>query len=185
MEIPSILYTLSTLETARLTLRAFDTADASAISALANDRDIAKNLATLPHPYLPEMAMEWLATLPDLHSGKTHRIWAITLKGMQLIGAIGLHDVSHEHSNAELGYWLGKEYWGKGFATEAARAVAEYGLGEMSLERVYAKHFARNPQSERVLAKIGMQHEGVLRRHFCKWGEFQDCVMYGIVQGEL
>lgn len=181
------LYTLSALQTERLSLRAFMTDDAAKIHPLANDREVAQNLASLPHPYLPEMALEWLEKLPALHEAGTHRVWAITLNTAPLhpttlIGAIGLHDISIEHSNAELGYWIGREFWGRGYATEAARAAVQYALEEMTLERVYAKHFARNPQSGRVLEKIGMQHEGVLRRHFCKWGEFQDCVLYGIVQ---
>jgi ribosomal-protein-alanine N-acetyltransferase len=131
---------------------------------------------------LPEMAVEWLEKLPALHEAGTHRVWAITLDFTTLVGAIGLHDIDREHSNAELGYWIGKDFWGHGYATEAARAIVQYALDDMTLERVYAKHFARNPQSGRVLEKIGMQREGVMRRHFRKWGEFQDCVVYGILR---
>jgi RimJ/RimL family protein N-acetyltransferase len=183
MESPSI-YTLPVLRTPRLVLRAFAMDDVAKIYPLANDREVAQNLASLPHPYLPEMAVEWLETLPALNEAGTRHVWAITLDFTTLVGAIGLHDIDREHSNSELGYWIGKDFWGRGYATEAASAVVKYALDDMTLERVYAKHFARNPQSGRVLEKIGMQREGVMRRHFRKWGEFQDCVLYGILRGE-
>ena len=153
------LYTLSALQTERLSLRAFMTDDAAKIHPLANDREVAQNLASLPHPYLPEMALEWLEKLPALHEAGTHRVWAITLNTaplhpITLIGAIGLHDISIEHSNAELGYWIGREFWGRGYATEAARAAVQYALEEMTLERVYAKHFARNPSQDEFWKKL-------------------------------
>ncbi len=75
-------------------------------------------------------------------------------------------------------------YWGQGFATEASRAVVRFGLETLGLNRLYAHHMARNPASGRVLERIGMQREGVLRRRVRKWGRFEDVVIYALLREE-
>jgi RimJ/RimL family protein N-acetyltransferase len=89
-----------------------------------------------------------------------------------------------QQNHAELGYWIGVPYWGCGYATEAARAMIQYGFDVLKLNRIQASHFANNPQSGRVLRKIGMQHEGCLRQHYLKWGEYVDSKVYGILRSE-
>jgi [ribosomal protein S5]-alanine N-acetyltransferase len=84
-----------------------------------------------------------------------------------------------------LGYWIGKPYWGRGFCTEAARAVLRYAFTELGLNRVHAYHFHHNPASGRVLQKIGMTHEGLLRQHVKKWGQFIDNELYSILRSEF
>jgi RimJ/RimL family protein N-acetyltransferase len=79
---------------------------------------------------------------------------------------------------------VGVPYWRHGYATEAAREVVKYAFEELSLNRVYAFHFTRNPASGRVLQKIGMEHEGVRRAHTLKGSEYLDNEAYGILQGE-
>jgi RimJ/RimL family protein N-acetyltransferase len=101
-----------------------------------------------------------------------------------LIGGIGLNNINKEHENAELGYWIGKPYWGKGYCTEAARTVLKYGFEVMRLNRIHANHYTRNPASGRVMQKIGMKHEGHLRQHVKKWGKFEDSEVYGILRSE-
>jgi RimJ/RimL family protein N-acetyltransferase len=100
-----------------------------------------------------------------------------------VIGAVGLR-VDRDHARAELGYWIGKPYWGRGYATEAARAALRWGFDSLGLERIYAYHFARNAASGRVLRKIGMTPEGIARRHVRKWGEYHDSPLYSILRGE-
>jgi ribosomal-protein-alanine N-acetyltransferase len=78
-----------------------------------------------------------------------------------------------------------KEHWNAGYATEAARAVVAFGFAQLGLNRVQAYHYSRNPASGRVLVKIGMSHEGHLRRHILKWGVFEDIDLYGILAEEI
>jgi RimJ/RimL family protein N-acetyltransferase len=97
-----------------------------------------------------------------------------------LVGAISLR-IELPQRRAELGYWVGVPYWGRGFATEAARAMIEFGFRRLSLHRIYAHHFVRNPASGRVMEKAGMQHEGTLRGHFFRWGAPEDVAVWGIL----
>ena len=99
------------------------------------------------------------------------------------MGAIGLH-VEHFHQRAEIGYWLGVPYWGKGYATEAAKAVIGYAFETLGVQRVFAFHFTRNPASGRVLARAGMQREGTMRQHLVKWDERVDVDYYGILRDD-
>ena len=82
--------------------------------------------------------------------------------------------ISRAHGKGELGYWIAKDDWNRGYATEAARAVVRYAFDELGLRRVHAGHLVRNPASGRVMEKIGMRREGVWRQHILKWGEPED-----------
>jgi RimJ/RimL family protein N-acetyltransferase len=76
-------------------------------------------------------------------------------------------------------------YWGRGYASEAAAALLLHGFEHFPLNRIFAMHFARNPASGRVLQKIGMRHEGTLRQHLKKWGQYVDLECYGLLRSEL
>ena len=99
------------------------------------------------------------------------------------IGGIGLR-VEEKHQHAELGYWLGLPFWSKGFATEAAREMIRYGFEELKLHRIFASHFGHNSASGRVLTKLGMRYEGRQREHLCKWDQFVDSELYGLLRQE-
>lgn len=112
-------------------------------------------------------------------------VFAVTLRASsELVGACGLHG-RQTGATAELGYWIGKPFWGRGYATEAARAVVAYGFDTLGLHRVFAMAYSRNPTSSRVLEKLGMRWEGRLREHIEKWGHFEDADVWGILAGEL
>jgi RimJ/RimL family protein N-acetyltransferase len=175
---------LPTLYTERLILRAFDASDAPAVQRLAGDRLIAATTMNIPHPYDLAMAQEWIATHEDdwIQGRAAHFAIASRADG-GLVGAVGLR-LKTEHSTAELGYWIGKPYWGVGYATEAATAAVAFGFNDLRLNRIHAHHFGGNPASGRVLQKIGMQHEGCLRQHVRKWGAFEDVEEYGVIASE-
>ncbi len=102
----------------------------------------------------------------------------------EILGAIGLtHD--HRYHNGELGYWIGEKFWGKGYATEAGRALLEFAFKEKNYHKVYARHFGSNPASGRVIEKIGMTREGLLRDHVTKDDRYEDLHYYGILQKEI
>jgi len=130
------------------------------------------------------MAEEWIGTHTDMFAKGEGVSFAITLRETKkLVGSIGL-EISKEHSRAELGYWIGKLFWGQGFATEAARALLHHGFQVLNLHRIYAHHLTRNPASGRVMAKLGMSHEGKLRQHMMKWDVFEDVEVWGVLRGD-
>ena len=171
------------LTTARLTLRPFRPADAADVRRLAGEREVAYNTLTIPHPYPEGAAEEWIASHPPAFVAGTRAVFAITqTQDAGLVGAIGL-EIAPADQRAELGYWVGIPWWNRGYATEAGRAVLEYGFGPLGLHRIMARHFVRNPASGRVLEKLGMQREGVLRHHALKWGAFEDLAVYSVLAG--
>lgn len=176
---------MNTIVTNRLTLRPFTVADAAEVAGLANDRDIALNTLLIPHPYAIEDALQWFERQEKARSSGEGAEFAITLRDDGAIaGAIGL-SLSDGGRRAELGYWIGRPFWRRGFATEAARAMLRFGFETLGVERIFAYHFARNTPSRKVLENAGLQHEGVLRKHTSKWGEPQDLWVWGILRHEF
>ena len=172
------------IETKRLFLRSFELSDGPRIKELAGDKAIADKTISIPLPYENGMAEKWIAThLPGFEAGELVEC-AIVLNSIQkLIGAIGL-SINKSFNRAELGYWIGKEYWNQGFCTEAAEAIVEYSFHKLELNKVTSNHFTRNPSSGRVMKKIGMQKEGIHREHLLKWGKYEDIVSYAILKKE-
>jgi ribosomal-protein-alanine N-acetyltransferase len=172
------------LRTERLVLRGFTLADAPDIKRLINTREVALNTLRIPHPYPDGEAERWISTHEEGREKGDH-VFAVTLRASkEFIGTVGLH-LKPDHDMAEIGYWIGVPYWGHGYATEAAGAVLSFGFETLSLNRIYAMHFTRNAASGRVLQKLGMRHEGTLRQHTKKWGEYIDLECYGIIRGEF
>ena len=168
------------LRTTRLVLRPFTPADAPRVHQLAGAREVALNTLTIPHPYPDGAAEEWI----DSHEAKFEQGHVnFAIDDGNLVGAIGLV-TKREDDIAEIGYWIGVPYWGRGYASEAAEAVIRYGFEDLGLNKIYAAHFARNPASGRVLQKLGMSHEGTLRQHHRKWDEYVDSEVYGILKSE-
>lgn len=174
-----------TLTTARLVLRPYAAQDAAAVHAHLQDREVASTTAMIPHPYPAGAAEEWIATHAARHQVGEAAVLAITLRDTgALIGSIEMR-VEAAHRRGDLGYWIGRAHWGQGYATEAADALLRWGIGTLGLHRVFATHMSRNPASGAVLRKIGMRHEGTLRRHILKWGVLEDLELYGILEDEL
>jgi ribosomal-protein-alanine N-acetyltransferase len=170
------------LRTARLVLRPFAASDAKDVQRLAGDHDIAAVTIAIPHPYEDGMAEAWIATHPLDFERDVAVNFAVTVQGT-LIGAMGLR-YEMQHKRAEMGYWIGKPFWHQGYATEAARALLAYGFRDAGLNKVYAHHMGCNPASGRVMQKIGMKYEGLMRQHVLKWGVYQDVHAYGALAPE-
>jgi len=175
---------IPTLETPRLILRPFRIEDAPVVQRLAGAREVAERVSSIPHPYPDGAAEMWIATHASDFDRGNQLTEAITRRSDGvLLGAIGL-TISPQHQRAELGYWLGVPYWRQGYMTEAARALVDYGFRELGLRRIFARHFGSNPASGRVMQKLGMRCEGVLREHDLKWGHVEDDVYYGLLRSE-
>jgi len=170
------------LETARLALRPFVVADAQAVQRLAGDRAVADTTERIPHPYKDGMAEAWIATHAQRFAERQECTFAIVLReSSEVIGSIGL-TLSMAHQRGELGYWIGKPFWGHGYCTEAAKAILTYGFSTLGLHRIQGRHLTRNPASGRVMLKIGLQHEGHMRDYVRKWDLFEDVDIYGILR---
>src|SRR5690606_33382850 len=157
--------------------------DAPDVQRLAGDRAIADTTLNVPHPYPDGAAERWIATTDALFAHGEEARFAMTTVDDGLVGSIGLRIVP-AHRHAELGYWVGRPFWGRGYATEAAHLVAAYGFEQRGLHRLVAHHLTRNPASGRVLLKLGMRHEGRLREHVVKWDVFEDLEHYGVLSSE-
>ncbi|WDE05778.1 GNAT family N-acetyltransferase [Thalassomonas viridans] len=146
------------IETSRLILRPFYREDAGKVQALAGDKRVSETTLHIPHPYLDGMAEQWIAGHPACWQQKTAVIYAITGKtGGSLMGTVSLVDIQGDQ--AELGYWLGIDYWGQGYCTEAAKALADFAFSELGINSLIADHLSENPASGKVMEKIGMQYQ--------------------------
>ncbi len=151
------------MKTARLRLRTVVDGDAIRIAALAGDWDVASMTGRIPFPYSEAAAHHWVDGLAD-----QEEVFGIELAG-DLIGICGFTlDAS---GDAELGYWIGKPYWGEGYATEAARAVMTHGYTKSGVRRFICKHLTGNDASARVIQKLGFRYTGTAMG----WCEARQC----------
>ena len=142
-------------------------------------------MISVPHPFTQEYAEKWIASHSETFARGEAVHFAITLADSgSLVGAVELRAINAEHSHAEMSCWIGVEWWGQGFATEAALAVVSYAFEQLGLNRLVAYHMVRNPASGRALEKIGMKQEGLLRQCVRKWGRFEDVVVMAILRGD-
>ena len=161
-----------------LILRTWQAADGPALVRYANNRKIWLNLRDIfPHPYTSEEAHRWLARC----AGATGEPADLAIEfAREAIGGVGLQFFTDVHRlTAEIGYWLGEPFWGRGFATLAVKAVTDYGFATFDLHRVQATVFEWNPASARVLEKAGYTFEGRLRGSIVKHGRIGDALLYG------
>jgi [ribosomal protein S5]-alanine N-acetyltransferase len=172
------------LQTERLILRPYSPQDAAALLPLIGAREVAATTLRIPHPYTEEHVREFLAKAQaDLASGDVLRVAIMLSESGTLCGGSGLM-IERDHNRAELGYWIGVPYWGKGYATEATRALVRYGFENLKLNRIYASYMVVNAASGNVLRKLGMKYEGRQRAHMVKWGEVHDLEMYGMLASD-
>ncbi|MBM3545239.1 MAG: GNAT family N-acetyltransferase [Alphaproteobacteria bacterium] len=148
------------IKTPRLLLRTPTLTDAARMTLLAGDYDVARMTGTIPHPYTEQQAAEWI---DSVLAGEEGVVFAIERDG-ELIGCTGYRPFSAKH--AELGYWIGKPYWGRGYGTEAVAALIAHAFEADGFIYLAAGHFTDNPASERVLRKLGFIVSG---------SEMRDC----------
>lgn len=151
------------LETDRLVLRQPTLADVKAIARVVGDKRVSINLRRVPHPYTADDAISFVTTI------------AATIDTAFLVeherAVVGLVGVSWENENApELGYCFGVDHWGKGYATESARAVIDYAFEEFAIDELLAGARVLNPASRHVLEKCGFQWTGVELHRFLALG---------------
>lgn len=161
-------------------VRSFQLGDEQHLHRHANNKAVWLNLRDrFPHPYTQAHAEQWVEYVLQT---KPETSFAIDVDG-EAVGSIGfiLHE-DIERCSAEVGYWLGQDYWGRGIVTLALRAITQYAFSQFELTRLYAVPFLRNPASFKVLEKAGYQCEGIMRQSAIKDGEVLDQALYAYVK---
>ena len=176
---------LPVLETERLRLRPFRRADAKDVFAYASDEEVARYELWDAHQRLSE-TRGYLAWMRQQYRNGQPASWAIELRESKLvIGSIGFVGYSPVHHAAEVGYSFSREYWNRGFATQALSAVIRSAFDRIGgLNRLEAQHDIRNPASGRVMEKCGMRREGILRGRLLNKSEFIDVALYSILRSD-
>lgn len=171
-----------TITTDRLHLRLFEKSDAETVTKLCDNYNIYRSTLTLPYPYTLECAVSWIEHhLNNFLADKLYEFAICDRQTGALYGAIALSN-NQRYEHGELGYWIGEEFWGKGYATEASRALLDFAFDVKTYHKVYARYFASNPASGRVMEKIGMVQEGILIDHIKKENQYEDLIHYGVVR---
>ncbi len=164
----------------RCTIRSWRSNDVAALARHANNRKIWRNVRDrFPHPYTPAHALEWVRTAP-MAEPETHFAIAV---GEEAVGGIGLALGSDIQKRcAEIGFWLGEAYWGRGIATEAVAGLTAWTFKELDVHRLQAGVLAWNPASMRVLEKAGYEREACLRGAAFKDGHILDLIIYATLR---
>lgn len=163
-------------------IRKWSVSDRERLAEMLNNRKVLDNLRDgLPYPYTPEDGEEYITSMLAADETRTFA-FAITVDGV-VIGSIGVFRQENIHfRTAELGYYIGEPYWGKGYTTSAVEQVCRYVFDHSDILRIFAEPFARNTASCRVLEKAGFQLEGTLRSNAVKNGEVLDMKLYALVR---
>ncbi|MCI8508441.1 MAG: GNAT family N-acetyltransferase [Lachnospiraceae bacterium] len=159
-------------------IREWNLSDAEDLAKIINNKNILSNLRDgLPYPYMVKDAEEFIMAMLSSDKTKTFA-FAITVDD-RVIGSIGVFRCENIHfRTAEMGYYIGEPYWGKGLGTSAVEQVCSYIFRHTDIIRIFAEPFAYNTASCRVLEKAGFQLEGVLRNNAVKNGQILDMKMY-------
>ncbi|TLD00042.1 GNAT family N-acetyltransferase [Robinsoniella peoriensis] len=152
------------------------------LAEILNNKNILNNLRDgLPYPYKVKDAEEFITSMLSADKTKTFP-FAITLNDM-VIGSIGVFRCDNIHfQTAEMGYYIGEQYWGKGFATNAIKQISKYIFDHTDIIRIFAEPFAYNTASCHVLENAGFQFEGTLHSNAVKNGKVTDMKMYALIR---
>ncbi len=145
------------IPTERLRLRGPTLDDAERLAGFACDAGVSRNLSNMPHPYARQQAEDFLGGLQGLDPGRD-MVFAIDHREHGFLGMLGFHE--KKPGRPELGYWLGRPFWGQGYATEAVSAALTWAKAGWKRRVVWAGHFADNPASGQVLVKSGFLYTG-------------------------
>ncbi|MEG4004568.1 GNAT family protein [Microcoleus sp. Pol11C1] len=185
MNLLDILADLPTIETERLLLRKITLNDASDMFEYACNPEVSKYTMWSTHTSI-EDTKYFLKSITKMYKRRELVDWGIVHKAdKKFIGTCGFVEWSMTHSRAEIGYALSRNYWGEGYMSEAVNAVIEFGFREMLLNRILARCEVSNIASARVMEKVGMQLEGILRQHLFVKDRYWDLKLYSILREEF
>ena len=157
--------------------------DADDITRNVNDKDVTKWLLLVPYPYERDDAISFIGQCQKLRRSKKGYNFVIVYHN-EVVGVVGLGSINHEHKNAEIGYWLGKRYWGKGIMTDAVGLIVRFGFKQLKLHRIHTTIFEKNNASARVLEKNGFTFEGTIKDRWKREGKWVSGRSYSIIDSK-
>ena len=172
------------LQSDRLSYQPLCEADVGTVLYLLSDYETVLLLTYAPWPYALNDAVLWFNHVNRMCAMNIGRFWGIHDKTGTLIGTVGL-SIFPEHEKAELHYWLGKQYWGQGYGTEAAQRIICYAFEECGIDRLEVNCMARNERSQRVIQKNHFIYEGTLRHYVNRFGVHEDVQFYSLLRKEF
>jgi len=171
------------LQTPRLMLREFVLEDWPAVHVYASDPEVVRYMPWGPNDEVASQSFVRRAVDNQSNAPRTEYDLAITLRDDgRLIGGCGIY--RRRYREGEMGYCLHREYWNKGYVTEAAGALLKFAFTQEDFHRIYATCDPRNIGSARVMEKNGMRREGYLKEHLLKDGKWRDSLLYAILDWE-
>lgn len=166
-----------------ISIRPFCKTDAHRLAELANNENIARNLRdAFPHPYTLEAAEKHISFCQSLHPTLNFAI----VYNDEYVGSIGLvmgEDIYRK--SAEIGYFIGEDYWNKGIASKAVNLITRYAFETLGIIRIHTGVFEYNPASRKVLEKCGFICEGIFRKSFYKDNQLWDEYRYALLDASL
>jgi RimJ/RimL family protein N-acetyltransferase len=171
-----------TIKTEKFILRPFKMIDAPGVAEQANDKELAKYVGTIPHPYRVRDAENWLKkVIAEKYKKEPSQVdFCIEIEG-RVAGSISLFNINHGHK-AEIGYWLGKDFRRGGVMTRAIKEVCEFGFDSLGVKRIYAAPHADNTSSHKVLEKAGFEQEGILKKEAKREDGYMDSYLMARVK---
>ncbi|MFH1668995.1 MAG: GNAT family protein [Candidatus Woesearchaeota archaeon] len=160
--------------------------DVDAIKTHINDKHIVRFMDTIPHPYKRSDGEWYIKHMVQKKLREdTGYLFSIFLKETdELIGGMGICNISKKHKNAEIGYWIGKKFWRNGYARESLNLLLKFGFKKLKFEKMYARTFYHNDASSGLLMKAGFKDEGCLRRHIFHNNKWHDERRFGLLRSE-
>lgn len=173
------------LEGELVTIRRPRLSDAESITRHIDDKDVVRWTLNIPYPYPDDCAKKFIRKCQrEWRLGKSYAFAIIPHDVEECVGLVHLFKLSVEHRNAEIGYWLGKDFWRKGYMSEAVKLILDFGFNDASLHMIYAGIFPENKGSKGVLEKNGFNVSGSMRQKLCKFGEWHDELFFDILASE-
>lgn len=169
----------------QIDLRRLTIKDAPSIYENVKDKAIVRYTINIPHPYHLSDARRFIKYSLKVYKEKTAYVFGVELKDTKsIIGIISLSKVNKKNKNCELGYWLGKKYWDKGIMSSAVKIALEFAFNKLNLHRVYARTFASNSASLRVLEKNRFMLEGILYETYWRNNHWHNLFLYGLLKDD-
>ena len=185
-KIPKIKISDSELIGERIILRPLKFSDAKDIYSNIKDKRIAENTIRTPWPYKLEDTQRFIRKMRRTWPSGKNFAFGIELKDKkEVIGCIILYDVDFKNKNTEISYWLGPKYWNQGIVTEGVKLVLNFAFRKLKLHRIWANVFSDNPDSQKVLKKVGFKKEGYHREDCWHFGRWRDHINYALLVEEF
>ena len=178
------MLTETVLHTERLVLRPLVATDASALFAVFSDPEVMRYWSCAPWTGIAQADHDIAAAAEGLASGAMLRLGIELAASGELAGQIRMHRFDQQNRRCEVGYALGRPYWGRGYLGEAMKAMLDHGFSALDLNRIEADVDPRNAASARLLERMGFEREGLLRERWIVAGEVCDTAFYGLLKSD-